>query len=219
MAPFPTVLVVSDDPRFSPTLIACWQKEGNAPDFVCMSGEVRAGEATSAYTLAIIGPMHQARAAAAIDRLSRASRPLIVVSREPEMLQSARSAPPAPLCIHQQGDWARKVVEYGTSLLGGNAPPRALRADLPDADRELLLGRCVIEMRHELSNALTSILGNAELMMLAEASLPPRSREQAAAIHEMALRVHDLFRDMASRENELQLSGSLGPLETSSQEL
>jgi signal transduction histidine kinase len=208
MVSFPTVLLISDDPKFSPSLIAAWQKIGNVPDFVCMTGEVPAGEATSAYTLAIIGPVNAPRAEAALNRLARAARPVIFISRDQQMLALARTSAAGPVCIRQGGDWIEKVIQCAVAAVGGKAPQKITTTEFATPERELLLGRCMLEMRHTLINALTSILGNAELMMLKESALPETTREQVATIHEMALRINELFRYMASLETELQLGGS-----------
>jgi signal transduction histidine kinase len=208
MVPFPTVLLISDDPKFSPALIAGWQKIGNVPDFVCMTGEVPVAEATSAYTLAIVGPVNAPRAEAALNRLARAARPVIFVSRDPHMLAVARTSAAAPICIRQGADWIENVIQCAIAAIGGNIPHRIAATEFATPERELLLGRCMMEMRHTLNNALTSIMGNAELMMLDQSTLPETTREQAATIHEMALRINELFRHMASLETELQLGGS-----------
>jgi len=204
MIPFPTVLLISDDPKFSPSLIAAWQKIGNVPDFVCMTGEVPAGEATSAYTLAIIGPVNAPRAEAALNRLARAARTVIFVSRDPEMLAVARTSAAGPVCIRQSGEWMENVVQCAVAAVGGTVPQKITTPEFATPERELLLGRCMLEMRHSLNNALTSILGNAELMMLQQSTLPETTREQAATIHEMAVRINELFRYMASLETECQ---------------
>lgn len=211
----PTVLIVTDDRKFTPALISQWQQSGGAPDFVCMTGDVPVAEATSSYSLAIVGPLNAARAEAALDRLSRAARPVIFVSRDSHLLDQVRSSPAAPVCVRQHGNWIQKVLRYASAAIGCPRDDSRAASDFVSAERELLLGRCVLEMRPTLNNALTLILGNAELMLLDQLSLPSAVREQAATIHEMALRIDDIFRRMASLETELQV-GSGEPIEVCS---
>ncbi len=73
------------------------------------------------------------------------------------------------------------------------------------AEREATLGRYMIEMRHSVNNALTSVLGNAELLQ-AEPGLPATVQAQADTIRNMALRLHEIFQRFSSIENELNVA-------------
>jgi signal transduction histidine kinase len=67
---------------------------------------------------------------------------------------------------------------------------------------EATLGRYMVEMRHNVNNALTSVLGNAELLTL-EPGLPANVLDQADTIRNMALRLHEIFQRFSSIEKEL----------------
>ncbi len=69
--------------------------------------------------------------------------------------------------------------------------------------RDATLGRYMAEMRHALNNALTSVLGNAELLLLEPGAMPPQMREQVATIHNMALRIHEIVQRFSSLEMEM----------------
>jgi len=60
------------------------------------------------------------------------------------------------------------------------------------------------EMRHSFNNALTSVLGNAELLMLQSAALEPAMREQLETLHAMTLRLHEMMQRFTSLELEMQ---------------
>jgi signal transduction histidine kinase len=72
------------------------------------------------------------------------------------------------------------------------------------AHAEATLGRYMSEMRHTVNNALTSVLGNAELMQL-EPGLPASVLAQADTIRNMALRLHEIFQRFSSIEKELNV--------------
>ncbi|MGA9475242.1 MAG: hypothetical protein WBV36_22445, partial [Terriglobales bacterium] len=74
------------------------------------------------------------------------------------------------------------------------------------AQSDATLGRYISEMRHNVNNALTSVLGNAELLTL-EPGLPPNVLTQAETILNMALRLHEVFCRFASLEKELSVAG------------
>ncbi len=67
---------------------------------------------------------------------------------------------------------------------------------------EAALGRYMVEMRSNINNALTTVLGNAELLAL-EPGLPIGAQVQADAIRSMALRLNEVFQRFSSIEKEL----------------
>jgi signal transduction histidine kinase len=68
------------------------------------------------------------------------------------------------------------------------------------------LGRYVLEMRHTLNNCLTSVLGNAELLLLEPGALTSLAREQVETIHMMAMRINEILQRLSSLELELQFA-------------
>ncbi len=72
-------------------------------------------------------------------------------------------------------------------------------------EAEATLGRYMVEMRHNVNNALTSVLGNAELLTL-EPGLPANVLDQADTIRNMALRLHEIFQRFSSIEKELSVA-------------
>ena len=64
----------------------------------------------------------------------------------------------------------------------------------------------MLDMRHSMNNALTSVLGNAELMLLEPGAFSAEVRDQLATIHTMALRIHDIVQRFSSMESEIKLA-------------
>jgi len=94
------------------------------------------------------------------------------------------------------------------SQIGAVVPKQAvLPAEPPAADEQqcVALGRYLIEMRHGFNNAMTSLLGNAELLLQKRDSLPPRVCEQLQIIQTMALRLHRMMQAVDSIETELPI--------------
>ncbi len=73
------------------------------------------------------------------------------------------------------------------------------------AEAEATLGRYMVEMRTNVNNALTTVLGNAELLVL-EPGLPATVLAQADTIRNMALRLHEVFQRFSSLEKELSVA-------------
>jgi hypothetical protein len=63
----------------------------------------------------------------------------------------------------------------------------------------------MVEMRTNVNNALTTILGNAELLAH-EPGLPATAVAQADALRNMALRLHEIFQRFSSLEKELTVA-------------
>jgi hypothetical protein len=76
------------------------------------------------------------------------------------------------------------------------------------AQAEATLGRYMIEMRTNINNALTTVLGNAELMVQ-EPGLPANVLAEADTIRNMALRLHEVFQRFSSLEKELRIDKEL----------
>jgi signal transduction histidine kinase len=61
-------------------------------------------------------------------------------------------------------------------------------------------------MRHSLNNALTSILGNSELMLMEPESLSPALRTQVETIRNMGMRMNEILQRFSSLQKEMQLT-------------
>jgi signal transduction histidine kinase len=69
-------------------------------------------------------------------------------------------------------------------------------------------------MRHNLNNALTSVLGNSELLLLEPGSLSAPARSQMETIRSMALRMHEILQRFSSLEKELTVVAKQAERET-----
>lgn len=71
-------------------------------------------------------------------------------------------------------------------------------------DREAALGRYMLDVRHSFNNALTSVLGHSELLLVEPDALPAQARGQVETIHSMALELSEVMRRFSHLENELR---------------
>ena len=79
---------------------------------------------------------------------------------------------------------------------------RELNAEL---EREASLGRYMLEVRHNLNNALTSVLGNSDLILLDPEQLPASLRSQVETIRNMGMRMNEIMQRFSSLQKEMQL--------------
>jgi hypothetical protein len=74
-----------------------------------------------------------------------------------------------------------------------------------EIEHQALLGRYMLEMRHSLNNALTSILGNAELILQDPNSLSTNLKLQVETIRNMGMRMNEIMQRFSSLQKEMQL--------------
>ena len=113
------------------------------------------------------------------------------------------------LIVRQNDGWVEGLVILGTEALRcHDAQQRAARAESANAgsQREATLGRYMIEMRHSCNNALTSILGNSELLLMEPGAFSGEVREQIETIQSMSLRMHEILQRFSSIESEMQVA-------------
>ena len=108
----------------------------------------------------------------------------------------------------EAGLWPALAGLVGREILRrSQAESRARESDkiCAAAQAEATLGRYMVEMRTGINNALTTVLGNAELLAH-EPGLPASAQAQANAIRHMALRLHEIFQRFSSIEKELSVA-------------
>lgn len=215
----PTVLILASDPAFAREITAHWPRDtqSDAPEFTVLGPGLSRDLKQSHYDLAIADASSADAASGGAseendnnglrESLAAAGRPAIVV----------HSDGACDLCnLHgavielrrEPGIWPAMTALAGCEiLLRRQAEARAREAErlLAAAHADATLGRYMIEMRTNVNNALTTVLGNAELLAL-EPGLPARILGETDAIRNMALRLHEIFQRFSSLEKELSVT-------------
>ena len=189
----PTVLIISDDVDFRHAISTRWHVEKKPPVFV--------NDAQASFDLAIVGKTDPA----VFDSLRISGKPVIHVSSSNGHAHSF----PGVISIDQIAGWLDLVISVAQKLLenSGAASELAILSELTSRlEREASLGRYILEMRHSLNNALTSILGNSELMLMDTQSIPPSARFQIETIRNMGMRMNEILQRFTSLQKEMQLA-------------
>ena len=208
----PTVLVLSTDAEFARGILARWQTERNVPAFALMSNRVWNGAATAAFDLAVVGPLENA-ADPLLPALEQTGKPFICLCANAAAAQAAREKFPRALVLrHYEECLDALVVLGGECLRRVEAAKRAQQAEQAAAasQRQATLGRYMVEMRHGLNNALTSVLGNSELLLLEPGAFSGQVREQIEIIRNMGLRMHEIIQRFSSLEMEMKVAEERG---------
>jgi hypothetical protein len=215
----PTVLILASDPAFAREVTAHWPQapaHSDGPEFVVLDEGFARGLEGSHYDLAIAD-------ASSVEKkndkrklpnktlnkglklaLAAAGRPAIVIHSDPS--REFYNIHGAVIDLRRElGLWpaiagllGREILRRDQAELSARTADKARAA----AENEAVLGRYMVEMRTNINNALTTVLGNAELLVH-ETGLPVSVQMQADAIRSMAMRLHEIFCRFSSIEKEL----------------
>jgi signal transduction histidine kinase len=203
------VLIISDEPEFARTLIARWHSERHVPSFTQLGSELWNGAQSAAWDLAIVGPVQPVKLDAVLATLESALAPIVCMVPDAESVPSVRAVHPRVSVLRRHDTWPDTVV-----LLSGEILRRfetGLRMQQAErtvalSERYATLGRYMLDMRHSFNNAMTSVLGNAELLLLEPAALSAQVREQIETIRTMAMRMHEIMQRFSSLEAEMRFA-------------
>ncbi len=195
------VVILTDENEFARLLTTCWQAERRAPAITVLTSELWNAEFRPQCDLLVIGPMDERKLPAILRSLDPAAAVILCQHNDTRAVSDLRGQYPRLVHIPLREDWAQTLLLIaGESLRRAEAlrmARRAQRAALAN-DHHATLGRYILEMRHSLSNALTSVLGNAELLLFEPGQLSAQSLEQIRTIHSMALRINEIMQRFSS---------------------
>ena len=208
----PTVMIVADDPECARSIVARWQLERLLPAFTVMSSDVGRSARTGKWDLAVVSGAAGPAAlgpGALLEELQAEAAPVIYVAPDAKAAQAVRERLPGVIVMAHHEGWLDSLVLVGIEALRrADAMKRALRAEQLAAQVQQLaaLGRYMLEVRHSLNNALTSVLGNSELLLLEPGALPAAARDQIDTIRQMSLRMHEIIHRFSSLEAEMKFA-------------
>ena len=202
-----SVLIISDETEFARALTARWQAERQVPALTLVSSDLWNSRNPGGYDLVILGPVRRGQPGSIIQALQSDAAVAVCVGGDTQALAALCSEHPRLLVIPYQDGWTHAVIMVATeSLRRIEASRRAERAERIAADSAgyATLGRYMLEMRHSVNNALTSVLGNADLLLLEPGQLSGLAREQIKTIHSMSLRLNEIFQRFSSLATEMR---------------
>lgn len=202
----PTVLIISDDAAFSSAVTGRWKAESMQPAFTLMSSDLCANLDASTFDLAIVGGLKLNMRPLLEESFAAAQRPAVFIAEEKNT--SERGAWTKILLKGKDGnsDWLEMLVLISTEILlhaQAVSAMRMLEQQCVLLERQAALGNYMLDMRHNLNNALTSIMGNSELLLMDNDPLPGGVRSQIKTIRNMSIRIHEILQRFSSLEKEL----------------
>jgi len=212
-----SLLILTDDAEFARLLSACWQAERQSPRITVLSSDLWEEKGHGAYDLVVVGPIEQARASGILRSIEPACAVILCVPADAKELGQLRTRYPRLVHVPFRDDWAQTLVLVaGESLRRAEAAKLARQAELRAVRSEqyAVLGRYMLEMKHTMNNALTSILGNAELLLLEPGQLSAQSLAQIKTMHSMTLRINEVMQRFSSLATEMREAENASQAET-----
>ena len=207
----PLVVIISDEKEFSGAITARWLMERDLPAFAVRGSDSCHQLQTENFDLAIVGGLDSDQLSPVLETLRKAGNPVIHVSR----LNGHSPKLPGVVSLPEIFAWPELLVTVATQILERDRAAADLSGLLEvnaHLEHQAALGRYMLEVRHNLNNALTSVLGNSELILLDPQSLSPRVRLQVETIRNMSMRMNEIMHRFSSLQKEMQLMEQQSPM-------
>lgn len=231
------VLIVAHSPAFAQSLIERWRELAPIPTFTVLSASDRShngGHPQACHLLIVEGAAVHSRRTM-LQRLETVRTPILCAL--PMTAKDARrnGKPAEPIVLSPTIEQLRSdfpgmvtlnltdrdsgldiVILVAVEMLkriAASLRARKAEADAGAQSAQLALGKYVAESLHGFNNALTAVLGNAELLQLDAAGLSPLMQEEIEAIHSNALRLHEMMQRFSSLEAEIEAGKKHGKSE------
>lgn len=201
----PAVLVISETPGFSQTILDLWHLDPYLPSPTAMNGDLCGALTADSFDLAIIEGLPAPRLQAVLSQLEPHGKTLLVLVADAATANLVEAIAPRALVLTSCSVptlmlLAAEVVKRIQVLDRLRVADEALAV----SESSALLGRYITEMRHTINNALTSVMGNSELLLFEPGAFSAHHRSQIETIRTMSVRIHEIMQRLASLETEMK---------------
>jgi len=211
------IVILTDETEFARLLTACWQGERQMPAITVLGSDLWNKQEAPAHDLVVIGPLREGRLTGILRSLDSGAAVILCAQGDLRELAELRAGYPRLVHVPLREDWAQTLLLVaGESLRRAEATKLLRQAERSAAESAnyATLGRYMLEMKHSVNNALTGVLGNAELLLLEPGQLSAQSLEQIKTIHSMALRLHEIMQRFSSLASEMREAEKASQAET-----
>lgn len=212
------VVLIADDAGFARDLMARWQTHHALPGITAMSTDMLGGISEGDLDLVIIGAVRNLRLSALLKLMDASDYPVICLLETAAEVKAVKAEHPRLYVMQSHEGWLDSLLLLAAECLKRmDLMERVRRAEKTalTSSRSAALGRYVMESRHDLNNCLTSVMGNAELLLLDGDGFPEPARDQLQTIHEMALNMHEIMQRFSSLAAETRSAENSSHDETS----
>jgi signal transduction histidine kinase len=212
-----TVLILTDESDFARLLTACWQAEKHAPGITVLSSDLWKDHESVSHDLVVVGPLRDGKLSTILRSLDPATALILCAPADSREVSNLRGKYPRLVHVPLREDWTQTLLLVaGESLRRTEALRLVHQAEGKAARNQnyATLGRYMTDMKHSVNNALTSMIGNAELLLLEPGQLSKQSLAQIKTIHSMALRINEIMQRFSSLASEMRDAENASQAET-----
>ena len=214
-------LILTDDAEFARLLSACWQTERQLPGLSVVTSDLWSGADFTGCDLVVVGPVARHQPTEILASVTPHTAVILCAPCGAKQLGTLRKRYPRLLHVPLREDWAQVVLLVaGESLRRTEALRVARQAEQRATQNanDAMLGRYMMDMKHNVNNAMTSLLGNAELLLLEPGELSAQSLAQIKTIHTMALRINEVMQRFSSLASEMREVETASQAETENED-
>src|SRR3954468_9198546 len=182
--------------------------ERNVPTFTLLSGELWPRFAVDIFDAAIVGPLRRDLLSVVLEPLHSTGQPMFCVCQDAATASLVHDRWPRVSVLRRSEHWLETLVLAAAEAVHRSRAElraRAAETACSSLERQAMLGRYMLEMRHNVNNALASVLGNSDLLLLEPGSFSAPTRAQIETIRNMALRIHEVMQRFSSLEKEMNV--------------
>jgi signal transduction histidine kinase len=219
--PNASVLILTDETEFARTVAGCWQAQRKSPNITVLNSQLWRNYDATAHDLIVVGPISGRKHHEILRSLDHEPAVILCISADARESEELRARYPRVLHVQQREDWTTTLLLLaGETLRRMEALNVARQAEREAARYQHLatLGRYMTDMKHSVNNALTSMLGNAELLLLEPGQLSSQSLGQIRTIHSMAMRMNEIMQRFSSLASEMREAENASQAETEAAE-
>jgi len=215
--PNASVLILTDETEFARVVAGCWQAQRKSPDITVLNSRLWRNYDATAHDLIVVGPISGRKHHEILRSLDQQPAVILCIPADARESDELRAQYPRVLHVQQREDWTHTLLLLaGETLRRVEALSFARQAEREAARYQHLatLGRYMTDMKHSVNNALTSMLGNAELLLLEPGQLSSQSLGQIRTIHSMAMRMNEIMLRFSSLASEMREAENASQAET-----
>ena len=212
-----SVLILTDETDFARLLTACWQAEKHAPGITVLGSDLWKDHEAVPHDLVVVGPLRDGKLSEILHSLEPGTALILCAPADSRELNHLRAKYPRLVHVPLREDWTQTLLLVAGESLRRTEALRVARQAESKASRNeqyATLGRYMTDMKHSVNNALTSMIGNAELLLLEPGQLSKQSLAQIKTIHSMALRINEIMQRFSSLANEMKDAENASQTET-----
>jgi C4-dicarboxylate-specific signal transduction histidine kinase len=215
--PNASILLLTDDTEFARIASGCWQAQRKAVDVTVLNSKLWRSYDLSVHHLLVVGPVSRVKQHEVLDSLNPGAAVIVCMPLDSREAEELRARYPRFVLVPHRDDWPNTLLLVASETLRRiEAQQSAREAEREAAKSQNLatLGRYMTDMKHNVNNALTSMLGNAELLLLEPGQLSTQSLLQIRTIHSMAMRINDIMARFSSLATEMREAETASQAET-----